>query len=201
MVVSNFYLHEDYDIINLDYYCFAQFTYNPLFSREVGSKWISEIGNNSGFPQFFFNISEKGLIDRCYNFKGKNINYMYLEPINPDYYDEIDIMNKKMCGQSVTIDCLQLAIYMGFKEIYLVGIEHSEIITNQYDYFYGRNQSIVRDKDIGALNSGRVVEKFSEQLYANYCLWVQYKRLKLIAERKGINIYNATKGGGAPVRR
>lgn len=100
-----------------------------------------------------------------------------------------------MCGQSVTIDCIQLAIYMGFKEIYLVGIEHSEIVTGQYDYFYDRDLSKVGDRDTYTSNSGKVVSRFSTQLYTRNCLWKQYERLNEIIDKKGIEIYNATKGG------
>lgn len=195
MAVSNFYLHNDYKIVNPDYYCFAQFTYTSIFNEEIGARWLTDVGNNSGFPQFFFNISEKNLIDQCDSFKGKKINYMYLDKINPDYYDEIDITNKIMCGQSVTIDCLQLAIYMGFKEVYLVGVEHSEILSKQYDYFYERRRSVTGDKDMYASDNGNVITKFSTQLRTRYYLWEQYKRVKKIAKAKGVTIYNATKGG------
>lgn len=195
MVVSNFYLHKDYAMVNPDYYCLAQFTYTDKFDEYSAYNWLQEIGNNSKEPQFFFNISEKNLIDKCRCFEGKKINYMYLDVLNCDYYDEIDITNKMMCGQSVTIDCIQLAIYMGFQSIYLVGIEHSEIITKQYDYFYDRKESILKDKDTYASDSGEIIEKFSTQLYTRNYLWKQYEKLKDIAETKGVNIYNATKGG------
>lgn len=195
MVVSNFYLHEDYNIVKPDYHCFAQFTYTDKFNEDVARKWLSDIGKHSGTPHFFFNISEKRLVDECSSLKEKDINYMYLDALNLDYYDEIDITNKMMCGQSVTIDCIQLAIYMGFKEIYLVGIEHSEIVTGQYDYFYDRDLSKVGDRDTYTSNSGKVVSRFSTQLYTRNCLWKQYERLNEIIDKKGIEIYNATKGG------
>ncbi len=195
MVVSNFYLHKDYKTVNPDYYCLAQFTYTDIFDEDSAYKWLSDIGNNSGEPCYFFNISEKRLIDQCGSFKRKNVNYMYLDVINYDYYDEIDITNKMMCGQSVTIDCIQLAIYMGFQSIYLVGIEHSEILSRQYDYFYDRGQSLVGDKDLYALNDGRIREEFRLQLYSRNNLWRQYESLKAIAEARKVKIYNATKGG------
>lgn len=195
MVVSNFYLHKDYHIINPDYYCLAQFTYTDKFDEDSAFNWLQEIGNHGGDPQFFFNISEKRLVDQCGSFKRKRINYMYLDALESDYYDEIDITNKMMCGQSITIDCIQLAIYMGFQFIYLVGIEHSEIITRQYDYFYDRGISIIKDKDTYASDNGKITEKFSTQLYTRNRLWRQYESLKKIVNARNIKIYNATKGG------
>lgn len=195
MVVSNFYLHEDYNIVKPDYHCFAQFTYTDKFNEDVAHKWLSDIGKHSETPYFFFNISEKRLVDECISLKEKDINYMYLDSLNLDYYDEIDITNKMLRGQSVTIDCIQLAIYMGFKEIYLVGVEHSEIVTGQYNYFYNRKDSMIGNRDLSVLNSGKIVNRFSTQLNVENSLWRQYEKLKIIAKLKEIKICNATKGG------
>lgn len=195
MVVSNFYMHEDYNIIKPDYYCFAQFTYNDVLTDSFYDKWLFEIGEKSGNPQFFFDISEKRLIDKCSIFKGKKINYMCLDALNLDYYDEVDITNKILRGQSVTIDCIQLAIYMGFKQIYLVGVEHSEIVTGQYDYFYNRDQNIIGDKDSHHLPNGKVTSGFEMELFMKNNLWNQYRKLKMIAKVNEIDIFNATKSG------
>lgn len=195
MVVSNFCLHKDYKILKPEYYCFPQFTYCPLQNEEFYYEWLRQIGENSGNPQFFFNISEKKLIDQCKSFENKKINYIYLDSLNVDYYDDIDITGKMMMGQSVPIDCIQIAIYMGFKEIYLVGIEHSELVTRQYNYFYKREKSIMGDKDPSVFDNGKVCVKFQIQLHILDFLWKQYERLKEISEGKGIKIYNATKGG------
>lgn len=195
MVVSNFYLHKDYNVIKPDYYCFPQFTYTNSLNENFYHEWLCEIGEKSGKPQFFFNISEKGLIDQCRYFDNKKVNYMFLENLNADYYDEIDITGKMMGGQSASINCIQLAIYMGFKEIYLVGIEHSEIITRQYNYFYERQQSIMGNKDSGILNNGEVKSGFRVILKVDDRLWKQYESLKMISEVRDVKIYNATKGG------
>ena len=106
MVVSNFYLHKDYDMIRPDYYCLAQFTYTSKFNENTAQEWLCEMGKRTGNVQFFINISEKKMVDKCSSLKEKAINYMYLDSLNVDYYDEIDITNKMLCGYSVTIDCI-----------------------------------------------------------------------------------------------
>lgn len=195
MVVSNFYLHEDYAKIKPDYYCFAQFTYTELFNDDVAGKWISEIGERSGDPQFFFNISEKELIDSCRQFDNKRVNYMYLESTELERFDEIDITEKMMMGMSVAVDCIQLAIYMGFSRIFLVGIEHSEMITRRYDYFYNKEQGLIAGKDSGVLPSGELMKSFRDNLHNMNRLWRMYEKLKMLADRNGVQIFNATKGG------
>jgi hypothetical protein len=81
-------------------------------------------------------------------------------------------------GTSVIHICMQLAFYMSFKEIYLLGADcnysgeekHSKIVS--YNTFMW-NES----KDI---NNGLIAD---------------YKYAKKIADEKGIKIYNATRGG------
>jgi len=195
MVVSNFYLNKDKDMIKPDYYCFTQFPQNNIWNEAFKISYLNEIGKKGGNPQFFFNISEKRYIEQCRCFDDKNVNYMYLSNLNESFYEEIDLTEKIMEGRSVSIDCLQWAIYMGFKEIYLVGIEHSEIITGQYDYFYERKESVTGDKDPTVSDTGKMLWKFQTVLHAIDGLWRQYETLKAIAESKNIKIYNATKGG------
>lgn len=195
MVVSNFYLHKDSVALKPDYYCFTRFPQNDLWNEDFQVSYLNEIGKKAGNPQFFFNISEEKVIERSRYFDDKKVNYMYLSWVQEDYYDAIDMTGKIMEGRSVPIDCLQWAIYMGFAEIYLVGIEHSEIISGRYDYFYERKQSVTGDKDPTASGTGEMLWEFQTVLHAIDGLWRQYEVLKAIADKKGIKIYNATKGG------
>lgn len=195
MVVSNFYLHKDYKLINPDYYCIAQLTYTDHLNTHFYNRWLSELAEKSGNPQFIFNISEKNLIDSCGSFANKTVNYMYLDGLNVAYYDDVDMTGKMMMGVSVPVDCIQIALYMGFKEIYLVGIEHDSLITYRYDYFYERSQSLMKDTDPSTDGNGSIRNSYKENLYCLESLWRQYEKLKEIAEIKGVKIYNATKGG------
>ena len=136
------------------------------------------------------------MIDQCRSFAGKNVNYMYLDHLNTDYYDEVDMTNKMMMGQSVPIDCIQIAMYMGFKEIYLIGVEHDFILNNSYSYFYERKKSIIGDKNkFWANEKNEVVVDFQSKLTIANEMWKGYTLLKSISDCKGIKIYNATKGG------
>lgn len=194
MVVSNFYMHKDYSIIKPDYYCFAQFTYTDILNDQFYLQWIREIAEHSGSPQFFFNITEKRLIEKCDSFSDKDVNYVFLEGLN-SYYEDIDLTKKIRMGNSVPIDCLQIAIYMGFQEIYLLGIEHSIILSGNYNYFYHRKDNMVGDKDPHHGKNGEATRTFGEMLPGTYILWEQYKQLKRIAEKQNIKIFNANPEG------
>lgn len=197
MVLSNFYLHPDYHIIKPDYYVMGGFTNCCDWTENFSIKYVEEIFENSGNTQHIFNYSEKGIIEQCRQFRSKKINYMYMERWGDfHYFDDIDMTKKIMSAASMPIACIQIAIYMGFKEIYLVGVEHDFLFTNEYGYFYDRKQSIIGDKDesVNSINN-EVQDSTGVMIDEMYFLWEQYRLVKKIAIKQHVNIYNATIGG------
>ena len=78
-------------------------------------------------------------------------------------------------GYSIAYSCIELAVYMGFKEIYLLGCDCT---------YLGEKEHFV--------DSG--VEDRSRK-YATPKLIVGYEAAKTYADTHGIKIYNATRGG------
>jgi len=194
IAVSNFYMHKDYNVISPTYYCMPNFTYTDLFTKEIGKKYLEKLEREAGDTQFFYGITEKEMIEQYGLYSGKRINYVYFFPLEQGY-EEVDLTLKTMAVQSVPIMCLELAVYMGFKEIYLIGTEHSELTINKYNYFYDRKDNIVGDVDDSVDINGNLNGTYKRFLPGIYRLWEQYKILKQIAERRGIKIFNATIGG------
>ena len=83
---------------------------------------------------------------------------------------------------------------MGFQEIYLVGTEHGELTKGRYDYFYNRKDNMVGHADDFIGMNGDIIS-YERVLPCIFRLWEQYKIMREIATQKGINIYNATRGG------
>ena len=89
-------------------------------------------------------------------------------------------------GFTVSYMCFQLAAYMGFNEIYLLGIDH--------------NYSRVKLADGSILANEKIQDHFSEkdeienvpQLFKSS---LAYEKAKSYAEANGIRIFNATRGG------
>lgn len=79
---------------------------------------------------------------------------------------------------SVTYTIFQLAFYMGFTEIYLLGIDHYDREAGpEEQHFYSRNRAEYQTPTyIEGIESG-------------------YRAVREEAERRGIRIYNATRGG------
>lgn len=85
-------------------------------------------------------------------------------------------------GETVTYICMQLAVYMGFKEIYLLGIDfdYTADVYDKSNHFEGYRNSY---KEIRA-----------QQFHAKKQI-IAYRKAKEIEESRGIQIINATRGG------
>lgn len=91
---------------------------------------------------------------------------------------------------TVTFTCINIAVYMGFKEIYLLGVDHNYRVTinekgetivdnNAKDYFCENYDTDIKDI---------VVHDMGQNTRA-------YKKAKKYCDEHNIHIYNATRGG------
>lgn len=77
---------------------------------------------------------------------------------------------------TITIGCIQIAVYMGFKEIYLLGTDCNYILGSNSNHFGGDDRPDMIDHSISAMLKG-------------------YQMCRDYADAHGIKIYNATRGG------
>lgn len=101
-----------------------------------------------------------------------------------------DICKYIACGGTVTYSAIQIAAYMGFKEIYLIGVDHS------FARYKDKNGNIIEDKnakdyfcdeynkDKDKLNIPRLDEST-----------LAYMKAEEYSRQHGFRIYNATRGG------
>ncbi len=100
---------------------------------------------------------------------------------SPEIGFSSDISDVVYSGLTVVYSCLQLATYMGFKEIYLLGCDFSfsPQFDSDKDHFYGSHESV--------LTGGYTFNyKFVQRAY---------EKAKEYSELHGLSIYNATRGG------
>lgn len=194
MGVHSFYMHKDIGTIRPDYYCNAQWGYNEKWTKEVGIQYLGELKRYVGETQFFFSIQEKEVIENSHIFKPEEVSYYYYGP-STFGYEDIDLCQGIMPVQSVPILCIQLAFYMGFGEIYLIGTDHDFLRTNKYSYFYNREDSVLGKADFSVDSNNNVTVSYAQALRASYYLWEDYKKMREIANGKNVKIWNATVGG------
>ena len=129
------------------------------FIRSIGAKRYSD----STFIQFYID------------------DYNYLSKKSPKFANDISKCTYE--GYTVTYSMIQFAVFMGFKEIYLLGVDTNYSISNgaidANSYF---NKKMFDKNKIGEL----------PDIVYNL---MAYKVAKQYAESHGIKIYNATYGG------
>ena len=115
--------------------------------------------------------------------------FKYMFSDSEDVYDfSSDCSQKIVIGHTVTYAMLQMAVYMGFKTIYLLGIDHN----------FSREQ-----KEDGTIIKKENIKDHSSIL-GNYSIWgvpdimnvtKAYISAKRYADEHDIKIYNTTRGG------
>jgi hypothetical protein len=122
-----------------------------------------------------------------------NADYFYIEysePLKDTFCLSTDIPHSIRCRGTVTTTCLQIAIYMGFSNIYLIGVDHN------FAKMFDKNGNViidssiknhfVEDYDKGILNQGFHVDEATEA----------YMDVERLSNRmKTFRVYNATRGG------
>lgn len=89
-------------------------------------------------------------------------------------------------GFSVTYMCMQLAVYMGFKEIVLLGMDHNYSVELNPDGSLSYNES-AQDHFNKFDKVTNVPQLFNVEL--------AYRKALEVSKEKDISIYNATRGG------
>lgn len=171
--------------MNKIYNIFSQTSWRPDYYMAQDAHMIDEVGDvlaNLDVPNKFIGAIPSGFWKRNGTETAVKF-YSVLESIsdkmpgfscNPDIY--------MYDGKTVSYACLQMAIYMGFKEIYLIGVDfnYETDIHSENNHFVGYHGG---QKDLNL---------FPFQ-YA--CVAKAYMVAKDYAEKAGLKIYNATRGG------
>ena len=192
--VSNGYLHEAYATFAPQYHCVPQITYGKM-TRESVVAWFNEMHQKLGNAELFLNETEAELVREYGLFSGRKVHYVTLRE-SFDELDErevIDITRPIPRVASVPVLAIMLAMYMGFNEIILLGVDHDHFKTGKYIYAFETRAQ--KDKDFSVTSEGTVVTPWYDDFQSLARLWRQYRVLREIALANRIAIINATPGG------
>ena len=126
-----------------------------------------------------------------------NMNTGYYQEYSPNYKIprfSMDFSKRAYCGQSVTMICLQLAFYMGFETVYLIGMD--------FDYTIPKSAKIEPGGVI--LSTDDDPNHFDSSYFGKGKRWHDphldrvgrtYQFMKGVYEAHGRTIVNATVGG------
>jgi hypothetical protein len=94
---------------------------------------------------------------------------------------------------SVSAFALSQAIYMGCSPIYLLGFDHDYLANRGVDRHFYTGGTIAGHKLADVPLAERI--PYDDEMRANLGLWSNYRALKAIADKKGVQIFNCTRGG------
>lgn len=124
------------------------------------------------------------------NISGAEYFYQSFQNEENKYLFSDDCSKHIRCTGTVTITCMQLAAYMGFKEIYLLGIDHNYRVTQD------SNGNIITDETVKDYFDQSYAETMKDKNIPNLEKTTKaYESAKKFFENKDIKIYNATRGG------
>lgn len=147
----------------------------------VSYRWKNDIINLQCEAKFVADVAwyyeDKDKIDNLYRY------HLYREDLrskngDPDF--SYDFAKGVYGGSTVVYSGIQMAIYMGFKEIYLLGTDCNYSFSAKSTHFY---------TDSKEERSNKEQEKMGLKMIHDYEIAKKY------ADKCGVKIYNATRGG------
>lgn len=100
----------------------------------------------------------------------------------------LDISKYVDGGGTITYAAIQLAAYMGFKDIYLLGVDHN-YASNSFENGKLNAEDVKKSYFAGMPSSIRLTKPNTDNST------ISFIEAKQIADRNGFNIYNSTRGG------
>lgn len=192
--VSNGYLHPDYKSLSPIYHCIPQVTYGKVTEADVVT-WFTEMHEHLGAATVFLNESEIDLVRRHNLFEGRKVHFVSLresvDELKSWNIPELDVPIPRI--ESVPVMALMLAMYLGFTDIAILGVDHDHFLSGFYHYAF--ELQALRDKDLSVGDKGRVLTSRHDDFQSLARLWRQYRAMRNIADANGIRIVNVSTGG------
>lgn len=200
IAVSEFYLHPDISTISPAYHVLAphHVPYNFDMVRKTfeafHTYYQNEVNIFLGYNPYKY--SYLNFLMNHPEFNNENIyflNYCYASVLEESNYSKADLwdITKRLFGPRTAVySAIQVAAYMGFSEIYLLGCDHDHLS----DVNRGRSTHFFPDSK-GETDDRNEWPSTEQLLYALYLRWRQYRLMQEYLEKKNQRIFNATAGG------
>lgn len=191
VVMSGFWKHPVVAEWQPSYYCFS----DPVFfdGSPPMTQFFESLRERIHSTTFIVPLAGRVTIER----EG-------LLPPEPIYYvdyhqrllgvrakDGIDFTQRLPWFYTTAQLALMLAIYLGCSPIYLVGFDHDWLIFREYERHFYEGKT-VSDHPVA---HGTYTYPLDSEMESMLSLWKGYRYLKAFAEKRNIEILNATDGG------
>jgi len=196
MTQNSFHMHNDISDINPTFHCVVPY-YQTDKEHSIWIEYIGDMKEKMPSTSFIWGLNTKALID---NHHPELIKQSYY--IRTKYNSltlkkaKVNISKTIMNIPTVLTQCLSVAIYLGFKEIYLLGFDLDQIChTNDRTFgrFYGMSK--ITDTKFEEDTEKISDEETTDGWYTWWLMNKQFFLIKLFADQNNINIINGTQGG------
>ncbi|MBT2642209.1 DUF115 domain-containing protein [Bacillus sp. ISL-41] len=174
--------------------------YYTIADSSMANKFIQEIDLMEK-KQMFAVVTNYGFDTLKNYFKTK---YIFLRSYRKKDSNGLPIFSKdpskKISTQAtVTYVNIQLATYMGFKKIYLIGVDNNYAINKKEDGTYVINKELIGKDHFDSNYYERWFNDRQKPTTNTELMTKSYIAAKKYCDEKGVEIYNATKGGSLEV--
>lgn len=187
--------NEDTFAVNRIYKLFDKTDWRPTYYFSQDDRIVDEIAADLPImlkecKGVFINSCGYSLISKEIK-KNKNMNFIYIDNLHDSFPElpsfSFDVADHFVEGYTVAYACIQMAVYMGYSEIYIIGTDHSYNINQTSDGKIKKNDNV---QNYMPELAGKVV--YPPQMEKST---LAFRKSRLVCEEKGIVIKNATRKG------
>jgi len=196
MTQNSFHMHKDINDIEPNFHCVVPY-YQSEKEISIWVDYIADMKARMPNSKFLWGLNTKALIDKYHDdisvksyYIRTKYNLLTLKKA------KINISKTVMNIPTVLTQCLTVAIYLGFKEIYLLGFDLDQIChTNDRTFgrFYGMSK--ITDTKFEEDAEKNLDDETTDGWYNWWLMNKQFFLIKGFADQNNISIVNGTKGG------
>lgn len=194
---------EDFKYLKSNYHIWSDssfFNFDPENENERKILSVMRgVNTSDNRPLNFFEITSKKMVDR--ESLDKEIDIVYFADCGADFTgisDDIIFDKPTPSFPTVIQYAITLAVYMGFKEIYLLGCDCS-IIANTISAIIGNNEKVqygykVDKNEFERMHKAKSNVSLKKELYNNARLFDYYEMLYNYCQNRNVKLVNLTQG-------
>lgn len=183
--VSNFFLHPDFATIKPTYHLFVP-SHLPVTVEQYGAVFKDAEAHFPVGQNVLVSTSDKHIVEKFNAFKKQNVYYYSIRRKPLTAKETIDFSKQLPFIQTSVHIGMYLGIYLGAKEICLLGCDHDWILhSGETKHFYDEKVSVLSQMGYNEWSGG-----MEHQFESHLNLWRVYKAIRDYSAKLGIKIYN-----------
>jgi len=195
IALNSFHRHVDYARLAPQYHFFSGLAVHPRIGEASGDEYMRDLARSTGNATLLLHAYDAQHFEGAGYLVGR-MAYYFLYDLPATHLREwgLDATRSLYQAESVSVMALQVALYMGFSRIYLLGVDHDWVFRfaeRQSTHFYEPKTCPLERTGISDWDG----LTWSAMFASYHRLWTQYESLGQYAKRQGVTIVNATEGG------